>query len=108
MQPYIPLPDCQHGYLYFIRARNFWLGVFNAETNGFVSIREKLGSTFLFTELHWDADPMFGTAQPIRLLEPCPVQDLCEGVVVDRTMLYNAALYEYLEDAFERFADLAL
>lgn len=107
MQNYIPLGDCQHGNLYFIRARNFWLGVFNTQTNGFVSIREKLGSTFLFTELHYDADPMFGTAQPLELLEPCPVQDLREGVVVDRRMLYNTTLYEYLEDAFERFANLA-
>lgn len=106
MQTYIPLLDCQHGNLYHIRARNFWLGVFSSQTNGFVGIREKLGSTFLFTELHYDTDPMFGTAQPTRLLEPCPVQDLCEGVVVDHRMLYNAPLYEYLQDAIVRFAGL--
>ena len=107
MQTYIPLPDCHHGYLYFIRARNFWLGVYNAESSGFIGIREKLGSTFLFTELHWDEDPMFGTVQPVELLELCPLEDLREGVVVEGHMLYNAVLYEYLEDAIERFADLA-
>ncbi len=108
MSNYIPLSDCQHGYLYHFRARNFCLGVFNAQTNGFVGIREKFGNEYLFTELHWDADPMFGTVQPIELLEPCPIADLSEGEVVNHNFVTNAPLFGWLAEANERYAHLYL
>ncbi len=69
---YIPLNECKNRVLYKIHSRNLGFGVFNAAQQGFVGIREKFDCEFLFTELHWDTGPPFGTVHPIKELESLP------------------------------------
>jgi hypothetical protein len=55
----IPMAECIVRRVYRLRCRNLSLGVYVG--NGrFVGIREKLGSRFLDTEIHWDKN---GTIQ---------------------------------------------
>lgn len=82
----IPLEQCQKGGLYRIHSRNLCFGVFDGH-GGFVGIREKFGSEYLFTEYHWDFDAYCGTVKPVELLEICPLSDIREslGIVDDLT-----------------------
>jgi hypothetical protein len=50
------------GRAYRIRCRNLSFGVWDG-VSGFIGIRTKFGSRYLFTELHWDADRSFGTVR---------------------------------------------
>jgi hypothetical protein len=53
-------------------------------SGGFVGIREKFGSEYLFTEYHWDTGAPCGTVHPVELLEMCPLSDIRESVgIVD-------------------------
>jgi len=72
----IALADCKHGFAYKITSRNLTIGVFNADTRGFVGIREKFGSEYLFTEFHFDTGAPHGTASPFLEIEKCPIEDL--------------------------------
>ncbi len=63
--------------VYDVRARNFRVGVWNAKTSGFIGIREKLGSLFLFTEYWSEPDSPVSTARAVELLGQVP-----EGVQV--------------------------
>lgn len=76
----IPMSDLKNGYLYKIKSRNLILGVWDEKKKGFVGIREKFGSRFLFMEIHWDADKHFGTAKPLEELEECPISDKRESI----------------------------
>lgn len=71
-QPYYPLEECQQGGLYYLRANNLSFGIYIAEIEGFVGIRRKLGTAYLFVEYHFDYSSVIGTAQPITLLSNCP------------------------------------
>lgn len=73
----IPLSDCVRGNAYLIQSRNLILGVYDGR-NGFVGIREKFGSEFLFTEYYNDGTNQLGTVTPFEDLGPCPVEDLSE------------------------------
>jgi len=73
IKEYIPLGNCKHSGLYKIYARNFSYGVFNEKDKGFIGMRQKFHLTYLFTEIHWDADETYGTAKPIEFLEWCPL-----------------------------------
>jgi hypothetical protein len=75
----IPLEECKHGFLYRIWSRNLAFGVFNEDTKGFVGIREKFGSEYLFEEYHYDTGPPFGTVLPKFVVEKCPHEDLRES-----------------------------
>lgn len=57
----VPLKDCVHGRLYKLHCRNLLYGVFNEKNNGFIGIREKFGSEYLFTEYHHETGAPFGT-----------------------------------------------
>ena len=72
MNDYISLDKCKNRILYRINSRNLSFGVFNIEQSGFVGIREKFGTRYLFTEYHWDTGTPFGTVHPIEELEPLP------------------------------------
>lgn len=67
----IPLAECRKGQVYELRSRNLERGVFDGET-GFIGVRAKLGSRYLFTEYHWETGPPHGTAAPLRRLGPVP------------------------------------
>ena len=73
MNNYIPLEECKHSFLYRIFSRNLRLGVFNANSRGFIGIREKFGYEYLFTEYHWDIGDHCSTVKPKELLEECPI-----------------------------------
>lgn len=68
MNDFIPMDACLDRGVYEIRARNFSVGVFSAEKRGFIGIRQKFDSRYLFTEYHHDESPVVGTARPVRLL----------------------------------------
>jgi hypothetical protein len=80
----ISLEDCKHGYTYRISSRNLIYGVFNKPVNGFVGIREKMGSEYLFTEFHYDTGAPFGTVNPLEELEECPVRNLSEHFLLTK------------------------
>jgi len=72
MKNYIPLEKCEDKYLYRIRSRNLSFGVFNKIYDGFIGIRHKFYDKFLFTELHYDTGPPFGTVFPDKKLNKLP------------------------------------
>ena len=68
---YIKSEDCNHGFLYLVNSRNLKLGVYDKEVNGFIGLRDKFNSRFLFVEYHWDNES-FATCQPLVELEQIP------------------------------------
>ena len=73
----IALENCKDRYLYKIASRNLAYGVFDITQNGFIGIREKFGSRYLFVEYHWDTGEPFGTVSPIHVLDPLPENIAC-------------------------------
>jgi hypothetical protein len=70
----IPIAECKRGYIYRLHSRNLAYGVFVPEdNNGFIGIRQKFDSRFLFTEYHWENGPPHGTAKPLE--EMGPIED---------------------------------
>src|SRR5690242_8016495 len=69
---YISLNDCEDGFIYKIKSRNLKFGLFIKERNGFLGIRTKFNTRFLFMEYHWDADTSFGTVKPKEKLHFVP------------------------------------
>ncbi len=67
----IPLSEMIYGHLYRLRSRNLACGVYDGN-QGFIGIREKLGSIFLDRESHWDQGAPYGTAHPQEDLGPLP------------------------------------
>ena len=67
------MKECKHGYLYKIDARNFTLGVYNKDEEGFLGIRRKFNFRFIEIEFHWDTGEPYGTVKPLELLEKCPI-----------------------------------
>jgi len=96
----IPIPDCQHGFLYRIYSRNLNLGVYREDDKGFVGIRLKMGHRYLFTEFHWDTGPPFGTANPLELIAKCPIDDLTEGHIDQAAKQYheNQRLFQWIDE----------
>jgi len=82
---YIHLENCKDRMLYRIKCRNFSFGVFNEATKGFIGIREKFKSRYLFTEFHYDIGAPFGTVHPIEELEMLP-----EGI--DAVDIYGGSI----------------
>ena len=90
----IPMDQCKEGYLYRIDSRNLTFGIFREESKGFVGIREKFGSEYLFTEFHFDTGTPFGTVNPEEELEQCPLDDLGER---------NPELFEWMKQKEEQY-----
>ena len=82
--------------VYAIRSRNLSVGVWNGKSGkdaGFIGIRTKFGSRYLFTEYHYDACASFGTVgdardlgidvpKNIELREDTPTKDRITGRLV--------------------------
>jgi len=79
---YIPLADCINGAVYRIRSRNLAIGVFVQAANGFIGIRTKFSSRYLFTEYHYDTGAPCGTVMPIEKLDI----KVPEGVLLVQTL----------------------
>ncbi len=60
----IPKKDCKDRHLYKIRSRNLAFGIYREETGGFIGIRSKFGSEYLFEEYHRDNGAPYGTVTP--------------------------------------------
>lgn len=71
LKNYIPMAECEKGFLYRIHSRNLRFGVYDGN-EGFIGIREKFGSLYLFTEYHWDQGPPYGTVRPLECLDKIP------------------------------------
>ena len=65
----IPMDDLVDRGVYAIRSRNLSTGVWDAERKGFIGIREKFGSHYLFMEYHYDYDPHIGTVSQMEFLD---------------------------------------
>jgi len=99
-EDYISLVDCIRGHLYRIHSRNLKLGVFDGKT-GFIGIRLKFGSEYLFTEYHWDQGPPYGTVQPKEDLGPIPddieiYEYKYETIEGKDCAVQNEKMFEYL------------
>lgn len=68
----IPLGRCKDRAVYEIRCRNLVVGVFVKARGGFIGIREKFGSRYLFMEYHYDTGAPFGTVWPLKKLSMAP------------------------------------
>lgn len=79
----IPMAACEKRAVYRILSRNLWIGVYDGK-EGFVGIREKFGSKYLFTEYHRDQGAPFGTVTPIEKIGVLPdnVVDVLDMVEV--------------------------
>jgi len=80
---FIPLANCVVGNAYLIRSRNLRVGVCRSthpQNGGFIGIREKFDSLFLFTEFHRDTGSALGTVLTLEDLGPCPVRPLSEDL----------------------------
>jgi len=64
----IKMKDCVRRGVYRIRSRNLTIGVYDGD-GGFVGVREKFGSRYLFTEYHHDRGAPYGTVRPIMPLD---------------------------------------
>ena len=60
----IPIDRCVKGGIYRIHSRNLRFGVYDGN-GGFIGVREKFGSRYLFTEYHYDHD-QHGTVTPLK------------------------------------------
>ena len=66
-QDFLTFADLVDRRVYTLNSRNLAVGVWNAETNGFIGVREKFGDKYLFTEYLWTETS--GTARAIGDLE---------------------------------------
>lgn len=62
---YLKMPDLVERALYRLDCRNLSVGVWDAKSRGFIGIRTKFGSRFLFIEYHWDTGEPYGTVCPV-------------------------------------------
>lgn len=67
---YIPMDELKPYYFYKIRLRNARYGIWLPDGQGFMIRRQKFNDFFTFVEYHWDTGPPFGTARPLKELEP--------------------------------------
>lgn len=104
----IPQSRCEPRRVYRVESRNLTLGIFNPTDGGFLGLREKLGSTYVFTEYHFDRGAPFGTARPwmaTDLYLP-PTTGLTESARGIRAWLEWAEAQYPPEDMYEYFERL--
>lgn len=90
----LPESEMEDRRVYRIHSRNLVVGAWRAETRGFIGVREKFGSLYLFEEYHSETGPPLGTAVAIEAYD----------LLVPETVL----LAEHLEgeDGFQTNTDL--
>src|SRR6266498_5084797 len=96
------------GHLYRIGSRNLPYGVYDGR-GGFIGIREKFGSLFLFTEYDWDKGPPFGTVTVREDLGPIPegIEPVEGWWSAEGSRSQNTALHEFLAEAEKKHGRVA-
>lgn len=91
----IPVQECIDRGTYIIKGRNIVVGVFLRERNAFIGIRRKWGNVFLDEEFHYDNGLPYGTVEPLKFVEACPVANVKRVQDMDKTDYQN--LFDYLK-----------
>ena len=73
---FIPLSALIPRAVYRLKSRNLLVGVWDPAKGGFIGVRQKFTSRYLFTEYHWDVSETHGTAQALELLDTVIPTDL--------------------------------
>jgi hypothetical protein len=68
----IPVAELVNGAVYSLRSRNLLAGAYRAAAGGFIGIRMKFGSRYLFEEYDYAGGPPYGTATPLAVLGVVP------------------------------------
>lgn len=98
----IPVSKCVKGGVYKLNSRNLSVGVYDGDF-GFIGIREKFSTRYLFTEMHYDQGPPNGTASPLEFLNMLPegiqpTEELRMSTTQNTIHLEpNKALFDYLD-----------
>lgn len=99
----IPIDKCKDRFLYRIKARNLYIGVYNSEDNMFIGIREKFGRKFLDSENHWNCE-QFATVKPMEELEELPADILHEQCIIENDECReNTKLFHWLEEKEKQY-----
>ncbi|MBT9167419.1 MAG: hypothetical protein DDT19_00757 [Syntrophomonadaceae bacterium] len=69
---YLGINELKNNHTYKLFARNGHIGIWDAGKKEFTIARKKFNNTFLFNEVHWDADGRFGTVKPYSEVEKTP------------------------------------
>lgn len=98
----IPMRDLLDGHVYEVRSRNLAVGVWRASTQGFIGVRQKWDSLYLFEEYDYETGPPHGTASAVAWLGPVPKgmllteenDDLFELLLPLDLMIHRRRAYE--------------
>jgi hypothetical protein len=63
---FVPKTELIDRRVYRLQSRNLLVGVWVAERDGFIGVREKFGDEYLFTEYHLEGNGATGTANGIE------------------------------------------
>ena len=84
------------GGIYRISSRNLSVGAWDG--TGFIGIRIKFGSSFLFKEFHYDDGAPYGTVRPSELIDMVSADiEIVEMEKVEDHYITNAQLFNLLE-----------
>lgn len=99
--------------IYKLQSRNLLEGVYVAEKQGFIGIRRKFDSEFLFMEYEWSTSETTGTARARLAMDMVPPEvNLVEYIKTDKQLAVNQPLFDILavlqktrEDAWKAYVD---
>lgn len=94
-RPVIPLAECMPRGVYRITSRNLEIGVFDGEF-GFIGLRQKFESFYLFTEYHRDMEGPMSTVRPTERIGTLPNGILANEYTSRDPLVSNKALFDYL------------
>jgi hypothetical protein len=107
-QEHISVQDCLDGWLYRIASRDLNLGVYRSSDHAFFGIRHETGARFLYSEIHVDCGPPYGTAKPFEKICRCPLSKLDEFLDerVNGNLVENVTLFEWIDEQGRRLGVL--
>lgn len=74
MSKFIPITELKDRFIYRLKSRNLIYGVWDADRQGFMGIREKLGSEYLFMEYEYSTSEVCGTAFALQEMFEIPAE----------------------------------
>jgi hypothetical protein len=105
IETYIPIEECKNGCLYHIYARNSNYGIYSEKEKGFIILRTKWKSEFLFVEFHWDTGFPYGTVKPLKEIENSNIENLEYNFLNKETNSYteNKIIFDYLQNMKDNY-----